>query len=103
MAYVDKQITCQDCGKVFVFTAAEQELFAQKGYQNEPKRCPECRSARKETRVGTTVGSSGPRQFFTAVCSSCGGEARVPFQPRNDKPVYCSNCFSKIRPAARAM
>ena len=97
MAYLDKQITCQDCGKVFVFSAAEQELFAQKGYENDPKRCPECRSARKDTRVAAT--GIAPRQFFTAVCSNCGGEARVPFQPRNDKPVYCSTCFSKIRPA----
>ncbi len=103
MAYVDKQISCQDCGKAFTFTASEQELFAQKGYQNDPKRCPDCRSARKDTRMATSpagaTSSTGPRQFFTAVCSSCGGEARVPFQPRNDKPVYCSTCFSKIKPA----
>jgi CxxC-x17-CxxC domain-containing protein len=34
--------------------------------------------------------------MYTATCSSCGGEARVPFQPRGDKPVYCSNCFQQI-------
>jgi CxxC-x17-CxxC domain-containing protein len=37
----------------------------------------------------------GERQMFTVTCSSCGGDARVPFQPRGDKPVYCSDCFSK--------
>jgi CxxC-x17-CxxC domain-containing protein len=30
-------------------------------------------------------------------CSSCGQPAQVPFVPRNDKPVYCSDCFSKVR------
>jgi CxxC-x17-CxxC domain-containing protein len=53
---------------------------------------------------GYTTGgySVGPydrpqRQFFTVNCSACGGEARVPFQPRGDKPVYCSDCFAKQR------
>jgi CxxC-x17-CxxC domain-containing protein len=35
--------------------------------------------------------------MFSVTCSSCGNEARVPFQPRGDKPVYCSDCFSKQR------
>ena len=108
MAYTDKTLACQDCGVSFTFTASEQELFASKGYQNEPKRCPECRRARK-TRFGGSgsgsgsgsfssgYGSSEPRQFFTTTCASCGGEARVPFQPRNNKPVYCSACFSKSK------
>ena len=39
--------------------------------------------------------------LFTATCSQCGQEARVPFQPRGDKPVYCSSCFETKRPARR--
>ena len=39
--------------------------------------------------------SRGPREMFEAVCSECGGVARVPFQPSGDKPVYCSNCFEQ--------
>jgi len=37
--------------------------------------------------------SSGPRQMYEVTCAGCGGIARVPFQPRGDKPVYCSDCF----------
>ncbi|HLQ05261.1 MAG TPA: CxxC-x17-CxxC domain-containing protein [Verrucomicrobiae bacterium] len=35
--------------------------------------------------------------MFTATCGNCGQEARVPFQPRGDKPVYCSSCFEQMR------
>jgi len=42
-------------------------------------------------------GSREPRQMYTAVCSSCGGEAQVPFQPTSGKPVYCRDCFAKQR------
>jgi CxxC-x17-CxxC domain-containing protein len=41
--------------------------------------------------------SSGPREMFSATCSSCGREARVPFRPTNGKPVYCSDCFRAQR------
>jgi CxxC-x17-CxxC domain-containing protein len=41
--------------------------------------------------------SSAPREMFTATCSSCGREARVPFRPTNGKPVYCSDCFRSQR------
>jgi CxxC-x17-CxxC domain-containing protein len=40
---------------------------------------------------------SGPREMFSATCSSCGKEARVPFRPTNGKPVYCSDCFRTMR------
>ncbi len=43
--------------------------------------------------------SSGPRQMYPAVCSSCGKETEVPFQPRTDKPVYCRECFQEKRAA----
>src|SRR3954468_5498088 len=115
LSYADKPLTCRDCGQAFVFTTGEQEVFAQKGFTNEPSRCPDCRSARKASNGGGGVysaggdgsggyGSSGgggygrqDREMFSATCASCGNEARVPFQPRGDKPVYCSDCFSKQR------
>ncbi len=43
--------------------------------------------------------SSGPRQMYPAVCSNCGKETEVPFQPRTDKPVFCRECFQSRRPA----
>ena len=108
MTYADKTLNCRDCGNPFTFTEGEQEFFAQKGFTNEPSRCPDCRSARKNERRGGGVaydsdrGYGGgyeraPREMFEAVCSECGGVARVPFQPSGDKPVYCSNCFESRR------
>ncbi|HAX39589.1 MAG TPA: zinc-binding protein, partial [Clostridiales bacterium] len=44
------------------------------------------RSSRKTTR-------SSDREMFDAVCAECGAATKVPFQPRNDRPVYCSACF----------
>jgi CxxC-x17-CxxC domain-containing protein len=87
----DKTIICKDCNASFVFTAEEQAFFKEKGYENEPQRCPECRAARKQTR-GTSRGGSD-REMFPAVCSACGKDTMVPFRPSNDKPVYCKDCF----------
>ena len=100
----DKTLTCRDCNREFVFTVSEQEFFAQKGFTNEPGRCPECRSARKAERGegGYSSGGGYPRrdrEMFSAVCAPCGKDAQVPFQPRNDRPVYCSECYSAQRPS----
>jgi CxxC-x17-CxxC domain-containing protein len=100
MAYTDKQIQCADCGTTFAFTASEQEFYASKGYTNEPKRCPSCRQARKSDRYGSDPGRP-KRQMFSAVCAQCGKEAQVPFEPRSDRPVYCSDCYNKVRPNNR--
>lgn len=86
----DKTLTCKDCGAEFIFTASEQDFYAEKGFTNEPQRCKPCRNARKN-------GGAPQREMFTATCASCGCEAKVPFQPRDDRPVYCSDCFSKQR------
>jgi len=102
--YTDKTLTCRDCSNPFTFTEGEQEFFAQKGFTNEPSRCPECRAANKSRRNGggTAYASDrgyerAPREMFEAVCTQCGGIAKVPFQPRGDKPVYCSACFEQQR------
>lgn len=98
MSYQDKSIQCSDCGQTFVFTAAEQEAFASRGYMHEPKRCSSCRLAKKE-RVGHSESrfSSGTREMHPAVCADCGAETQVPFKPREGRPVYCSNCYNKVR------
>ena len=96
MNFQDKSLQCFDCGVTFTFSADEQEFFQSKGYTNEPKRCPECRQARKSARNGNSNYSSR-RQMFPAVCSECGKETEVPFEPRGDKPVYCSDCYRKVR------
>ena len=110
----DKTLTCRDCSNEFVFTSGEQEFYASKGFTREPTRCPECRTARKRDREGGYVGgtytsgnASGgqapaagngnferrERRMYSVTCADCGKDAEVPFQPRGDRPVYCSDCF----------
>lgn len=105
MAYTEKTLSCRDCGQSFSFTVEEQQLFAQKGYMNDPSRCPGCRAARRADRAdGSESGYSrggfsarAPRQMRPAVCARCGTNTEVPFQPRDDRPVYCSDCYSRER------
>ena len=88
--YEDKTLVCNECGQEFVFSAGEQEFYAERGFQNEPKKCKACRAARKDA-------TRAPRELFTAVCAECGGEAKIPFQPSDDRPVYCSECFAAMK------
>ena len=96
MDYEDKTLNCSDCDADFTFTASEQEFFASKGFVNEPRRCPDCRAARKQQRFGGGYGG-GQRQMHPAVCASCGKDCEVPFMPRDGRPVYCSECYSSVR------
>jgi len=90
--FEDKTLVCRDCGKEFIFTASEQQFYADKGFQNEPGRCLECRRARKAG--GAAPRADRPeRQMFEVVCDGCGQPTQVPFQPRGDRPVYCRACF----------
>lgn len=93
MSFEDKTLTCRDCGANFVWTSGEQEFYASRGLENAPSRCPTCRANRR--RGGSSDGS--PRQMYPAVCAACGVETQVPFQPRQDRPVYCSACFQQQR------
>ncbi len=100
----DKILTCRDCGQEFVFTAGEQEFYAEKGF-GEPGRCSSCRAARKAGRGEGGYSrpreySSGGREMHAAVCARCGKPTQVPFEPRAGRPVYCSDCFAQERPAA---
>ncbi len=99
MSFEEKSLQCADCGATFTFTVEEQEFFQSKGYLNEPKRCPECRQARKADRYGGGGGFGGQRQMFPVVCAECGKDTEVPFEPRGDRPVYCSDCYRKVKPS----
>lgn len=112
----DRTLTCSDCGQEFVFTSSEQQFYSDRGF-TEPRRCPSCRASRKAARGDGGGGYSngggysggggyssggggydrGPREMFSATCSSCGREAQVPFRPTSGKPVYCSDCFKSQR------
>jgi CxxC-x17-CxxC domain-containing protein len=123
MSFQDKEMTCRDCGQQFIWTAGEQDFYAQRGFTNEPSRCPDCRRARKAQQGGGgggyasgggggyggggSYGGGGgydrpQRQMYPATCSECGKETQVPFQPRGDKPVYCSDCFAQQRQSSGA-
>lgn len=94
--FQDKYLVCKDCGKEFLFSASEQEFYAEKGFENEPGRCPECRRLRKQQRSGGSR-SREDRPMYKAVCASCGQETTVPFEPTGDRPVYCRECFQARR------
>ncbi|MBQ7152919.1 MAG: zinc-ribbon domain containing protein [Clostridia bacterium] len=90
--YTDKTLVCRDCGQEFTFTASEQAFYAEKGFTNEPSRCKACRDAHKAQR-----NSGEPRKMYDVVCAACGNPCKVPFEPKGDRPVYCSECFNKQR------
>lgn len=94
--FEDKTLTCKECGSDFIFSASEQEFYAEKGFENEPGRCPSCRAARKQqSRGGFGRRPRQQREMHPATCAECGVETQVPFRPTGDRPVYCSDCFSK--------
>lgn len=123
MSFTDKTLTCRDCGSEFTFTAGEQEFYAQKGFDNEPTRCANCRRARKSQRNDSSYSSGGGGGYSSSsygdsyssggggggsygraervqhetVCSNCGKQTTVPFVPRGDRPVYCNDCFAQQR------
>ena len=94
VVFIDKALQCKECGANFVFTAGEQEFFKERSFTDEPQRCKPCRDARK-------AAASEPREFYTAVCTSCGGEVKLPYEPKKDRPVYCADCFEKQRNAPK--
>ncbi len=97
MSFEDKSLQCSDCRATFTHNVEDQEFYQSKGYTNEPKRCPECRQARKSDRNGSSS-YGAPRQMFPVTCAECGKSTEVPFEPRGDSPVYCSDCYRKVKP-----
>ncbi|PKM81124.1 MAG: zinc-binding protein [Firmicutes bacterium HGW-Firmicutes-13] len=94
--FQDKTLTCRDCREEFVFSASEQEFYAEKGFTNEPGRCPDCRKARKQqNRGGFGRSSRVQREMYNAVCADCGVQTQVPFRPTGDRPIYCRDCYTK--------
>jgi CxxC-x17-CxxC domain-containing protein len=108
LAFSDRELTCRDCGSTFIFTSGEQEFYATKGLQHDPVRCPSCRANRRTMRpedreeapsygVFVSWGGRTPRQLHAATCHECGQTTEIPFLPRGDRPVFCSNCYNAVR------
>ncbi len=94
-AFVDKVLVCRDCGSDFTFTSGEQAFYEERGFVNEPTRCPECRRNRKQQR--NAPARPRQREMFRVVCADCGADTEVPFKPQSDRPVYCRDCFANHR------
>ncbi|MBX4215874.1 zinc-ribbon domain containing protein [Candidatus Parcubacteria bacterium] len=84
---MDQTLQCRDCPAEFIFTDGEAAFYAEKNL-SAPKRCKDCRLKKRDSRI-----AGGQRQMFDAVCSDCGEPCQVPFQPQEDKEVFCANCF----------
>lgn len=103
MSYEDKTIACADCGTDFTHSAEDQARYAERGFTNDPKRCPDCRAKRKAQGGGGGGGSRGgygggaPRESYEATCAECGVTTTVPFKPTQGRPVYCRDCFRSRR------
>jgi CxxC-x17-CxxC domain-containing protein len=100
--YSDKNLTCADCGQEFVFTASEQDFYAQRGF-TEPRRCASCRASRKAARNAegggsSSYGSYGAGGGYSAGGSSYGGGGGGGgggYRDRGPREMFaatCSNC-----------
>ena len=100
MAFAAKLLHCTDCRKNFTYSIEEQEFHASRGFPNVPGRCPACRDVKKTGCIKDENASedfSSRKKVFPVTCTLCGKVTRVPFQPRQNEPVYCSNCYIKSR------
>jgi len=91
--YQDLTIKCRDCGKSFIFSARDQEFFAQKGYTNMPVRCKDCRNIRK--KAGPETGTQN-KTLYNIVCKQCGKSGEMATEPRKPDDVLCSECFYEV-------
>lgn len=89
--FVDETLTCVECDQSFIFTAGEQQFFADKGLTNKPRRCKDCRAKNKARK------QSGGKVETPVVCDQCGKNTTVPFVPSGAKPVLCRECFQPER------
>jgi CxxC-x17-CxxC domain-containing protein len=105
MEFVDRLLTCADCGGEFIFTAGEQLFFLDKQFKNDPKRCKPCKSRRSGLSVNAAAAgpAAGPaaaglsRTETRTECSECGVVTTVPFKPTQGRPVLCRQCFKSKR------
>ena len=97
----DKNIFCIDCGNDFIWSVGEQVFFRDKGLQNPPKRCKDCKQA-KNDRLNAiiTANEKGIKQKIEVAvfCAKCSGYTTVPFYPSQGRPVYCRSCFLEMNP-----
>jgi CxxC-x17-CxxC domain-containing protein len=115
--HADRALLCRECGSSFTFTSGEQTFYASRGLVHEPTRCPACRANRRGVATNdspmtdgsyvhygpfASFGGRTPRQMHPAVFAQCSQMTEVPFVPRGERPVLCSECYATSRRAAGA-
>ena len=88
MEFEDKTLTCKECGNNFVFSADEQAFFQKKGFEHDPARCPDCRKKKRQ---------SLEKEKIEIKCAKCGKTAKVLLDIKQNIPIYCRECFEKLR------
>lgn len=88
MQFQDQTLKCRDCGKPFVFTARDQQFYAEKGFTNTPTRCRDCRTNRKKA-----VEQKATQVLYKITCKQCGKIGEMATEPRKPEDVLCSACF----------
>jgi CxxC-x17-CxxC domain-containing protein len=88
------QAICSECGK--------ECSVPFKPTGSKPVFCSNCfgkkeggSNGNRFDRRDSSRSSFGDKPMFKAVCDKCGKDCEVPFRPTGDKPVFCSDCFSK--------
>ena len=89
--FEDRTLKCEDCGHQYIFTAGEQQFYAEKGFTNTPK-CPVCAAEKRKRREAGIIEEA---KKYDVVCFNCGIEHSIPFKPRPDRAYYCRDCFQR--------
>lgn len=89
MDFQDKKLICKECSQEFIWSAGEQKFYADKGLQNPPGRCPECRRIKKDQKAN--------QPKYKIICKNCGKEGEVNFPPRDPNDILCTDCFRQQR------
>src|SRR5258708_16784210 len=98
MEFQDRILRCVDCATEFIWTAGEQQFFADKNFKNEPKRCKACKGKRAARPEG--AGMARERVETVTTCSGWGKETTVAFKTAQGRPVFCIEYFPSRKFAA---
>ena len=91
--FKDITIRCGECGENFIWTAQEQAFFKERGLENQPTRCIDCRKKRRKQL-------KEEKKIMDIKCAKCGLSSTARFFETNDKPMYCPECFEKLKKSA---
>lgn len=87
--------TCASCG-----AAISQLPFQPRDDQLSTLKCRDCYRDSRPARPARSDRGDRPMVQGNWSCADCGKEiTQLPFEPRDDRPVRCSDCHRNSRPA----